>query len=399
MKDFSLEVKKQDKKVRARVGVIKTPHGEIQTPAFSPVATRATVKALDADDLKNANAQVVLANTYHLYLKPGLDVIDKFGGFAPFMKWDGPTITDSGGYQVSFLWTPKEKDKDTDKDKEIARVAKITDEGAMFISHIDGSRYMLTPEKSMEIQNVLGADIIMAFDQPLGMSYSQKEKDEAFGRTLIWEERSFATWQKLEKKRKKGNFQALFGIIQGETDKKLRRQSLKFLIDTGFPGLAIGGQTIGSDPKVTAEVLSLVEDLLPDDKPLHALGLGGGPEGIFEAVQKGVDIFDNTSITRQARSGLLFIYPEDGGKKENKFRIDIKKAKYAADKNPISKVCVCYTCSNFSKAYIHHLLVLGELLGLRLASIHNVHYINDLMRRIRDAISNDDFMQMKNEWI
>ncbi len=391
--DFSFKVVKKDKTTNARAGIISTPHGEILTPAFSPVATRATVKALSVEDLKSANSQVVLANTYHLYLRPGIRILKDFGGFAPFMKWDGPTITDSGGYQVSFLWTPKEKVEQEDN----GRVAKITDEGALFVSHIDGKRHLLTPENSMEIQAVLGADIIMAFDQPLGSDYTEKKKMEAFKHTMLWEQRSFDVWLALQRKRR--NKQALYGIVQGDIDKNLRRESLKFVLSTGFPGVAMGGQSIGADPKVTADTLDTVQDLWPVDLPVHALGLGGGPEGVFEAVERGVDTFDNTSITRMARSGLLFIYPEDGGNVKNKFRIEIQKAKFKSQKSPFSKICKCYACTNYPAAYLHHLTVSQEILGLRLTTIHNVHFINDLMSKIRDSIVSGDFSDLKKVWL
>lgn len=399
--DFSFELVKKDKETtRARAGIIHTPHGKILTPAFSPVATRATVKTLSPEDLKGTGSQVILANTYHLYLRPGVEIIKSFGGFSKFMKWDGPTITDSGGYQASFLWTPKKKVtqllSNSVTPDEGGRVTKITDEGAVFVSHLDGSKHLLTPEKSIEIQKVLGADIIMAFDQPLGELHSIKQMEEAFKRTLVWEERSFARWEDLNKK---GNYQALYGIVQGDINPQWRKQSLEFVLKTGFPGVAMGGQSIGSDPKVTIETLDTVSDLLPYDKPLHALGLGGGPEGIFEAVQRGVDTFDNTSITRQARSGLLFIYPEDGGTKQNKFRVDVKKSKFKADKKPFSKKCQCYTCQNFSSAYLHHLIISGELLGLRLATIHNVYFINTFMNAIRTSILNNEFAQLKKFWL
>ena len=385
-KVFSFRVRKVDKKTRARVAVISTPHGEIKTPAFSPVATRASVRALDPTDLKNCKSQVILANSYHLYLTPGIEIIKKFGGFAPFMQWNGPTITDSGGYQVSFLWGQNEEEK-------IGRVVSITDRGALFSSHIDGSRHLLTPEKSMEIQHILGADIIMAFDQPLGRQYSDKQKIEAFERTLKWEERSFAAWKKL------GNKQALYGITQGDTDKALRRKSLEFILGTGFSGVAMGGESIGKDPKITADTLDTVADLLPVDKPLHALGLGGGPEGIFAAVARGVDTFDNTSITRLARNGWLFIYPEDGGNIINKFRIDLNKRKFAEDKKSVSTHCDCYTCQNFSRAYLHHLFNTKELLVFRLASIHNIYFINTLMERIRESIIVGELKDLAKVWL
>lgn len=392
--DFSFKVVAKETKCRARVGVIKTPHGRIRTPVFSPVATKGSVKTLDPVDLKKAKTQVILANTYHLYLQPGVQIIEKFGGFSSFMQWSGPTITDSGGYQVSFLWSPKNLPKGEEKGK----VVKITDKGVYFSSHIDGSKHLITPEISMEIQHILGADIIMAFDQPLGRGDSSRKKREAFDRTLKWEERSFIAWQRLEERRKKGSYQALFGIIQGGVDKNLRLRSLNFLLSLGFPGLAIGDESIGKDPQVTAQALDTIADKLPDDKPLHALGLGGGPEGVFEAVERGVDIFDNTSITRMARTGLLFIFPEDGGRKENKFRINIKRSIFREDKKPISKRCQCFTCQNFSKAYIHHLLISREILGLRLASIHNISFINSLMEEIRQAIEIKDFLSLKNYW-
>ena len=385
MKPFSFELIKKDKSTRARAGIIHTPHGDIETPAFSVVGTKASVKGLDENDIRNTGSQVVLSNTYHLYLRPGVDVIEKFGGLREFMKWDGPMITDSGGYQVSFLW---ESGKTDSRGK-----VKITEEGAIFRSHIDGTKHLLTPEKSMEIQHALGADIIMALDQPMGSRFTEKQNKIAFDRTLRWEERSFNHWKKLK------SDQALFGIIQGQTNKKLRTECLKFLLKLDFPGLAIGDEEIGVDPARTAASLDTVVDLLPDDKPLHALGLGGGPEGIFEAIERGVDIFDNSSVTRMARTGILFISPEDGGAKLNKFRIDIKKSKFRGDKKPISKVCECETCMNYSKAYIHHLVVSNEPLGVRLTTIHNVYFINSLMKQIRNSILKSDFISLKKEWL
>ncbi len=390
MSGFSFKVLRSDKKTKARAGIISTPHGKIETPAFSPVATRASVRSLSPDDLKDCGSQFVLGNTYHLYLRPGLPVIADFGGFAPFMGWNGPTITDSGGYQVSFMWS---KGKDIEEN---AKVVKITNEGALFKSYLDGSLHLLTPEKSIGIQKLLGADIIMALDQPQANNLSAKKVKEAFERTLKWEERSFLEWKRLNKE---GNFQALYGIVQGGLDKELRRKSLDFVLKTGFCGAAIGGEAIGADPKITALALDTIAENLPENLPVHALGLGGGPEGILEAVSRGVDTFDNTGITRMARTGLLFIYPEDGGKRENKFRIDIKKKVFADDKKPISKICHCYTCSNFTRAYVHHLLTSGEILGLRLASIHNIYFINNLMERIREAVKNKEFEDFRSFWL
>jgi len=388
MSFFSFRVVAKDLETKARAGVIKTAHGAIRTPAFSPVATRASVRSLSPEELKSTKTQVVLANSFHLYLKPGLKVIEKFGGFANFMKWEGPTITDSGGYQVSFLWSKGEEDE--------AKVVKIDNKGALFKSYLDGSLHLLTPEKSIEIQKILGADIIMALDQPQSLNMPKKLAKEAFLRTLKWEEKSFLSWQKLNKK---GNFQALYGIVQGDLDKDLRRQSLEFVLSLGFPGIAIGGEAIGSNPRITSEALDTISDILPESKPIHALGLGGGPEGIFEAVKRGVDTFDNTGITRMARTGILFLYPEDGGKISNKFRLDIKKSVFKSDEKPVSKVCGCYSCLNFSRAYIHHLLTSREILGLRLATIHNVFFVNDLMEKIRSSIIKGKLSDLEERWL
>lgn len=391
---FSFKLTKKDNITRARNGIVHTPHGDILTPAFSPVATKATVKSLTPDDLKEIKTQVVLANAYHLNLQPGIETISKFGGFAPFMNWTGPTITDSGGYQVSFMWS-----KEISTDAERAIGVKISDNGATFRSHIDGNLHTISPEKSMEIQYALGADIIMAFDQPLSPRFSEQKNKEAFRRTLLWEERSFKHWQKLEAARTKGSYQALFGIIQGGLNKKRRVENLKFILQAGFPGIAIGDETIGTDPHLTAASLDTVNDLLPDDKPLHALGLGGGPEGIFTAISRGVDLFDNSSITRMARTGLLFIFPEDGGTVLNKFRTDISKSKYKNSKKPISKKCMCPTCTKYSASYLHHLFRARELLGVRLATIHNIYYMNNLMETVRSAISKGDYVPLKTHWL
>lgn len=387
---FSFEILKKDSKTHARLGVIKTPHGEIMTPAFTPVGTKATVKSLTVEELKSAGSQAVLANTYHLALAPGEEIINSFGGFGPFMGWSGPTLTDSGGYQVSFLWEPNSTETRSDS-------VKITEDGATFKSHIDGSPMTLTPERSMEIQSALNADIIMAFDQPLGPAASAKKQLEAFRRTKRWEERSLIHWKKLQEKR--DTFQALYGVIQGETDESLRRESLSFILDHDFPGLAMGGASIGADPQITAEAMDTIVDLVPDTKPFHALGLGGGPEGIFAAVERNVDTFDNTSVTRMARTGQLFISPEDGGTILNKYRFDITKAVNATNHEPISKVCGCYTCKQYSRAYVRHLLTQKEILGSRLASIHNIYFINNLMEQIRESIAKDSFETLKNTWI
>lgn len=405
---FSFEIIAKDPKSQARAGIIHTPHGDIRTPAFIPVATRASVRALSPEDLIAAGSQAVLANTYHLYLRPGVGVMREFGGFGPFMNWHGPTITDSGGYQVSFLWEGKHQD-------ERAHSVKITDEGATFRSHIDGSEHLLTPETSMDIQQALGADIIMAFDQPLSSKYSDKQNKEAFERSMEWEKRSFSRWKmnensKLEilnsKQTRNSNLefvsdlvrqsadssleftaeQALFGIVHGGADREFVSRSCGLISELGFPGIAVGGEYIGSDPVLTAEALDVFNEFRDFDKPVHALGLGGGPEGIKAAIERGVDIFDNTSVTRMARAGLLYVSEEDGGNADNKFRIDITKREFSNIQYPISNSCGCYTCQHFTRAYMHHLIKSQEFLGFRLTSIHNIHFINTLVDNIRRRI-------------
>lgn len=388
MKKFKFELIKKDSKTRARAGTIHTPHGDINTPAFSVVGTKASVKGLDSADLINIGSQVVLANTYHLYLRPGEKVIKKFGGLREFMNWQGPTITDSGGYQVSYLWT---------RGEEVGQSVKITDHGARFRSHIDGSLHEITPEKSMQIQKTLGADIVMVFDQPIKVADSLRKNSEALRRTFDWEERSLLAWRRNQKDT--GDYQALYGILHGGLDRIVRKQFLDFIIKNEFPGIAFGDETIGADPKITAEGLDTVSEFLPDTKPVHALGLGGGPEGIFVAVERGVDTFDNTGITRMARTGLLFIAPEDGGTRKNKFRTNIKKSIFASSKGPVSKKCGCYSCANFSSGYIHHLTLSEEPLAVRLNTIHNVYFINNLMNQIRESVIKGDFASLKNHWI
>lgn len=375
------KITKKDKNSFARVGEISTPHGVIQTPAFTPVGTRASVRGLDPKDLIDSSSQAVLANTYHLYLSPGLEVIEKAGGFAPFMGWSGPTITDSGGYQVSFLWDPKGT----------TRKVKITDEGAKFTSHIDGARVSITPEKSMQIQSVLSADIIMSFDQPVGDSMTSKQKSIAYQRSIEWEKRSFAEWSKIQNNRV--NKQALYAVVQGE-DRESRRNFLEKVLENDFSGVALGGQVIGSDVLVTKENISFTTDLLTTT-PVHALGLGGGVHGVLAAVEGGIDTFDNTSVTRMARTGILFVYPEDGGSSTNKFKIDFSKSKYKFDTNPVSVVCDCILCKGFTRAYLRHLLVNQEPLAIRLTTIHNITFINRLMERIRNSIETDQFSQLK----
>lgn len=379
MNKVSFSIVKRHPESFARVGKLSTPNGEIETPAFTPVGTRASVRGLTPDDLVGCGSQAVLANTYHLMLSPGVEVIKKFGGFANFMGFSGPTFTDSGGYQVSFLWDPKGGSKKV----------KIDDEGAVFRSHIDGTKVFISPEISMEVQAVLGADVIMSFDQPVGNSMTTKRRKEAYVRSLEWEKRSLIKWKEIQKTR--ANKQALYGVIQGETAQE-RQFFLKELSKLDFMGIALGGQSIGANIPQTIQAIMSTAPLLADlQLPVHALGLGGGVWGILNAVRGGVDTFDNTSITRMARTGVLFIYPEDGGNAQNKFMIDIAKAKYAFEMGPVSSLCECLLCKNFSRAYIRHLLISKEPLAVRLTTLHNVTFINRLMGDIRRSLLEDKF--------
>lgn len=319
---------------------LKTAHGSVNLPVFMPVGTAGSVKALSPQDLKELGAQIILGNTYHLYLRPGEGLVKKFGGLHKFMGWDRAILTDSGGFQVMSIGT------------------KITEEGVEFKSHIDGSKHLLTPEKSIKIQQELGADIIMAFDQATPTTDRQYTK-AAMERTHRWLSRSKKAWTNKKQK--------MFGIIQGGKFKDLRRESAKFVIEQNLPGVAIGGESIGSDAKETAEVISWVKDLLPEDRPLYAMGVGVRPSDLKSVIAAGADMFDCVAPTRLARTGYLF---HPGEKNE---RLNISLAKFALDKKQILDDCDCYTCKEgFSRGYLHHLFRSRELLYYRLASIHNL---------------------------
>ena len=361
---FRFIVEKADPTCNARAGVLHTPHGEISTPVFAPVGTQATVKTLTPDELVDMGATLILANTYHLYLRPGADVIARLGGLHQFMGWSGPILTDSGGFQVFSLET----------------LRKVSDEGVVFRSHIDGSEHFLSPEKAVAIQEQLGADIILALDEcPDPMDYAYNKA--ALERTHLWAERCLKAHKHAD--------QALFGILQGGIFPDLRRESAHFLTSLDFAGYAIGGLSVG-EPKVkTWETLEFTVPLLPADKPRYLMGVGS-PEDLFEGVERGVDIFDCVLPTRLARNGAVFT---------SQGRINLRKAQFAQDPAPIEEGCGCYTCRHFSRAYLRHLYKAGEILGLRLNSIHNLYFLLDLMRRIRTAITENRFGQLKESFL
>jgi queuine tRNA-ribosyltransferase len=360
--DFTLL--RTDSNSHARLGRITTPHGEIATPAFAPVGTQATVKALDPRDLRELGTELILSNTYHLYLRPGADVVAALGGVHSFMGWDGPILTDSGGFQVFSL----------------AENRRVTDEGVEFRSHIDGSRHFFTPEMVVRTQELLGADIIMALDEcaePDDRAYNE----QALARTHAWAERCLHAHTRTG--------QALFGIVQGGIFPDLRRTSAKFLSGLDFPGYAVGGLSVGESKEEMLATLDVTVPLLPKKKPRYLMGVGA-PEDLLEGVARGVDMFDCVLPTRLARNGALFT--RNG-------RINIRNAQYERDAAPIEAGCRCATCQRFSRAYLRHLFKARELLAPRLATIHNVHFLLELMRDIRAAIADGSFLVFKDMFL
>ncbi len=353
---FNFEIKSRDH--RARAGIFHTPHGELLTPLFAPVGTQASVKTVTPDQLEDLKTSLILANTYHLYLRPGDEVIAKLGGLHTFMHWDHPILTDSGGFQVFSL----------------ADSRKLDDDGVTFKSHIDGSIHRITPEKSIAIQENLGADIIMAFDE-CGSPYDLAKNETALERTHSWAERCV--------KVKTRSDQALFGIIQGGIYPELRIRSAEYLSSLELPGYAIGGLSVGETKTETLSILELVDAYLPEDKPRYLMGVGS-PEDLIMGVLRGVDIFDCVLPTRLARHHAAITRTG---------RLNIANARYSSDKSPIDESCSCYTCRNFSTAYIRHLVLAKEILGATLLTIHNLNTLLHLMTDIRQAIMNGRFDQ------
>ncbi len=344
---------------------MRTPHGEVPTPVFMPVGTQATVKTLAPFELEQMGAPIILANTYHLYLRPGSSLVASFWGLHKFMAWQRPILTDSGGFQVFSL----------------GHLRRIGDEGVTFRSHIDGSEHLLTPERVIAIQEELGADIIMAFDEctpyPSDVDYNRK----ALERTHRWAERCLAARTRQD--------QALFGIVQGGMFPELRRQSARFLASLDFPGYAIGGLSVGEPKELTSSIVEETVPFLPEDRPRYLMGIGS-PEDLLEGVARGVDMFDCVLPTRVARNGALFT---------RHGRRNVRNAAFKTLDEPIDQGCDCYTCRTFSIAYVHHLFRAEELLAYRLASIHNLRFLIRLMEEAREAILNDTFVRFKNEFL
>lgn len=359
---FNFELLSRDN--NARAGIFNTPHGVIKTPVFAPVGTQATVKTLTSQQLQATGASLVLANTYHLYLRPGAEIVSEMGGLHNFMQWNQPMLTDSGGFQVFSL----------------ADMRSIDEDGVTFQSHIDGSKHRFTPEKAVAIQEQLGADIIMAFDEcasPYDLIYSQK----AMERTHTWALRCFQAQTRSD--------QALFGIVQGGIFPELRKKSAEYISSIGFPGHAIGGLSVGETKPEMYRTIEIVNDILPEDKPRYLMGVGT-PEDLVYGVMRGIDIFDCVLATRLARHSAALTM---------RGRLNLMNSKFARDPNPIEAGCSCYTCTTYSRAYIRHLIVARETLSGTLISIHNIHLLVNLMEKIRTAILENYLQDFANDFL
>jgi queuine tRNA-ribosyltransferase len=360
--DFSFTLQHIER--RCRAGVFHTPHGDVQTPVFMPVGTQATVKAVAPRDLTELGASMILANTYHLYLRPGDELVARRGGLHRFMRWDQPILTDSGGFQVFSL----------------SEMRKIDDEGVTFKSHLDGSMHRMTPEKAVHIQENLGADVIMCFDEcppPTDREYNVV----SMARTHAWAVRCKESHVRAD--------QALFGIVQGGVFRELREQSARFISELDFPGHGIGGLAVGESKDDMYATLDWMDAALPENKPRYLMGVGE-PVDLINGVMRGVDMFDCVLPTRLARHGAAFT--RDG-------RINMRNVIFAEDDRPLDPGCTCYVCQTFTRAYIRHLLHVGEILGLYLMSLHNVHFLLNLMRDIRAAVFEDCFDTFAAEWL
>lgn len=395
MKDYSFKLTHKLAGTHARAGVLHTPHGDIETPVFIVGGTKATVKALTPEMVKDIGGQAVLANTYHLMLRPGADIVEQAGGLGIFMNWDGPTFTDSGGFQVFSLGVAYKKgiDKVTHSargevlaaESSSAQLAKVDEDGVTFRSHIDGAPMRMTPESSMQLQWRIGADVHMAFDECPTPLASEKYIRESMARTHAWavrckaeHEQQWAAHQKAGKP-----YQALWGVVQGARIEELRRESARFMAGQDFDGFGIGGVF---EPDEIKDTVRWVVEELPDDKPRHLLGMGNQINDLFLGVEYGIDTFDCIAFTRQARNGG--IYTADG-------RINIRNAAFQRDFTALDPACTCYTCANYTRAYINHLFRADEILGATLASIHNEYFAVNLVDRIRESIKDGSFFKLK----
>lgn len=359
------ELIKECAQTGARLGKLHTPHGVIDTPVFMPVGTQATVKTMSPEELRGIDANIILSNTYHLYMRPGHELIERFGGLHKFMNWDRSILTDSGGFQVFSL----------------SDLRDITEEGVTFKSHLDGSKHFISPEKAMEIQNALGADIIMSFDECTPYPAEHNYAKQSLERTTRWAKRC-------KESHKNPSTQALFGIVQGSTYKDLRLQSARELVELDFPGYSIGGLSVGESKEIMYEVLEYTLPELPKHKPRYLMGVGS-PDALIEGAIRGIDMFDCVLPTRIARNGTVMT---------SKGKLVVRNATYAEDSLPLDINCDCYACKNFSRGYIRHLLKANEILGVRLTTIHNLRFLINLMSEVRMAISEDRLLDFRNEF-
>jgi queuine tRNA-ribosyltransferase len=362
---FCFTSTQKDSSTQARLGSLNTAHGTVSTPAFMPVATQGTVKATTPRELREIGAEIILANAYHLYLRPGAELVERAGGLHRFMGWDGPILTDSGGYQVFSL-----------KD-----LCKVTEEGVRFRSHLDGSLHFLTPEQVVRIQERLGVDITMILDECVPGPASYSEAARATALTSRWAERALAA--------KTRNDQALFAIVQGGIFLDLREQSALALVDLPFPGYAVGGLSVGENPTLTHQLAAFTVQFLPADRPRYLMGVGT-PEQLIRYVSLGFDLFDCVLPTRNARNGTLFTRTG---------KLNIRRAEYATDPRPIEESCGCYACQHFSRAYLRHLAVAGEILSARLNTLHNLYFYQNLMRTMREALAIGRFSEFAEPFL
>lgn len=369
---FEFHVSFTSSTTRARAAVLKTAHGSVDTPVFMPVGTLASVKSLTPEDLVAAGARIILGNTYHLYLRPGCEVIEHFGGLHGFMHWDRPILTDSGGFQVFSL----------------AKLSKLSEEGYAFQSHIDGSRHLLTPEKAVDIQLCLNSDILMCLDQCAAYPATRQEIRQALDLTTRWAERSRQAWMDRTGLDRSAVGNTLFGIVQGGMFSDLRQKAVELLLGIDFPGYAIGGLSVGEPKNLMLEMADYTLSLLPNNRPRYVMGVGT-PEDLVEMVAMGADMFDCVMPTRNARNGQLFT---------SSGALNIANARFRDDTAPVDPSCTCYTCRNYSRAYLRHLYKSRELLAYRLNTLHNIHYYTSLVSTMRRAIQSDEWDDFRNRF-
>ena len=397
---FSFQVKNSIPGFQGRTGEITTPHGIIQTPAFIPVGTKATVKSVLPESIESISAQAVLSNAYHLYLQPGPEVLDDAGGLSAFMNWKKPTFTDSGGFQVMSLGVGFKKVIDMNGDslnsddviaEKRERLAHVDDDGVTFKSHLDGSMHRFTPEVSMQVQHKIGADIMFAFDELTTLHNTRKYQEKSLERTRLWALRCLDEHKRLTDERSTKPYQALFGVLQGAQYEDLRRKAARDLGSMESSGISFDGFGMGGalDKSTLGTIVSWMTEELPVNKPRHLLGIGE-PADLFAGVENGADTFDCVAPTREARTSA--VYSPDG-------RFNLSNSAYRRDFTPIDSACTCYTCANYTRAYLNHLFKAKEMVGSTLATIHNLHFIVNLVDRMRLAINDGDFAEFKVEFL